>query len=168
MTGFSGIGSDMIGTLIVGAGAAALMYALLHLTRKLGYPLPKWALPAGIGLAMIGYATWNEYSWASRVKAQLPDRAQVIAEGQARSALRPWTYLHAPVARIAVIDRAATRSDGQGHRIARVLLVERWRNTVAVEQGVDCEAGRLRPPEGEWQRVAADDPVLTTICREGG
>ncbi|NHF72198.1 hypothetical protein [Paracoccus xiamenensis] len=167
MTGASGIGWDLIGTLAVGGGAAAVLYALMHAMRAAGHSLPRWLLPAGIGLAMIGFATWNEYSWAARVKAQLPERVAVVAEGSARSPLRPWTYLAAPTARLALIDRGALKDDGQGTRIAPVTLVERWKRSVTVEQGVDCAGGRLRDPQGNWHPAPADDPVFAAICAGG-
>lgn len=167
MTGMSGIGWDLLGTLAVGAGVAALLYALMHAARKAGRPVARWLLPAGIGLSMILFASWNEYSWASRVKAQLPDRVTVLAEGEARSALRPWTYLFAPTARLALIDMGALREDGEGHQIAPITLVQRWQRSVTVEQGVDCATGRVRLPEGDWQATTADDPVLMAVCQGG-
>ena len=30
--------------------------------------LPKWVLPAGIGLAMLSYSIWNEYTWYPRMR----------------------------------------------------------------------------------------------------
>ena len=102
MTQFSGLGMDLLGVFAVGIGAAALLFALTHAARKAGRPLPGWLLPAGIGVAILTYATWNEYSWAGRVKAQLPERVQVVAEGTGRSGLRPWTYVVAPVSRLAL------------------------------------------------------------------
>ena len=167
MAGTSGIGWDLIGTLAVGGGAAALLYALMHAARAAGRQLPRWWLPAGIGLAMIAFSTWNEYSWAGRVKAQLPARVAVIAEGSARSPLRPWTYLSAPTARLALIDRAALKDDGQGAQIAKVMLVERWKRSVTIEQGVDCAAGRMRDPQGSWYAAPTDDPVFTAVCTGG-
>ena len=107
MSDASGIGRDLLGTLAVGGGAAALLYALMHAARAAGRPLPRWLLPAGIGLSMIAFATWNEYSWAARVKAQLPDRVAILAEGQVSSPLRPWTYLSAPTTRLALLDPQA-------------------------------------------------------------
>lgn len=167
MTEASGIGWDLIGTLAVGVGAAALLYALMHAARAAGRALPRWLLPAGIGLSMILFATWNEYSWAGRVKAQLPDRVAVIAEGQIRSPLRPWTYLSAPTARLALIDRGAVTDDGQGAQIAQVMLVERWKRSVTVEQGVDCTGHRVRAPQGAWVSAPPNDPVLNAVCAGG-
>ncbi len=167
MTGMSGIGWDLLGTLAVGAGMAALIYAVMHAARAAGRPLPRWVLPAGIGLSMIVFASWNEYSWAGRVKGQLPGRVAIVAEGETRSPLRPWTYLYAPTARLALIDREALRETQDGTRIAPITLVQRWKRSITIEQGVDCDDKLMRLPEGEWQPVASGDPVLRVACPEG-
>ena len=159
----NGIGSDMLATLAVGGGVAAVLFAAMHTIRKLGYAPPRWLLPASIGIAMIAFASWNEYSWADRIKSQLPTRASVIAEGQDRSALRPWTFIVAPTTRLAVIDRATLRDDGRGGQVAGVILVERWKRSVTVEQGIDCKTGKVRPPNAGWQD-AGSDPAYALLC----
>ena len=168
MTQFSGLGMDLLGVFAVGIGAAALLFALTHAARKAGRPLPGWLLPAGIGVAILTYATWNEYSWAGRVKAQLPERVQVVAEGTGRSGLRPWTYVVAPVSRLALIDPDGVRlGEEEGTQVVPVILVERWKRSVTVEQGIDCAEGLSRPPDGEWQVAAPGDPAFAAICAEG-
>lgn len=169
MNELSGLGSDLLGTFAVALGAAALLYALGHAARRAGHPLPRWVLPAGIGLSMIGYATWNEYSWAGRVKDQLPDRLQVIAEGRMQSPLRPWTYLAAPVARLALIDPEAVRAADPGGeaQIVPVILVQRWQRSVTVEQGINCATGETRPPGEDWRDAASTDPAFAAICAGG-
>lgn len=168
MNELSGLGADLLGTFAVAIGAAALLYALGHAAKRAGRPLPRWVLPVGIGLSMIGYATWNEYSWASRVKDQLPDRVEVIAEGQVQSPLRPWTYLVAPTLRLALIDPAALRAaDAEGAQIVPVTLVQRWKRSVTVEQGINCTTGETRPPGADWQQAASTDPAFAAICAGG-
>ncbi|SDE25779.1 hypothetical protein SAMN05421538_10579 [Paracoccus isoporae] len=168
MNQISGVGADLLGVFAVAIGAAALLYALSHALRAARRPLPTWVLPAGIGASMLIYATWNEYSWASRIKAQLPERVQVVAEGTGRSGLRPWTFVVAPTSRLALIDPQAVRDDGQGAQIVPVILVERWKRSVTVEQGVDCAAGRTRAPDADWQPAAPGDPAFAAICGQGG
>ncbi|MBA4489756.1 hypothetical protein [Paracoccus sp. S1E-3] len=163
----SGIGGDLLGTLAVGGGAAALLYAVMHAVRAAGWGLPRWLLPAGIGLAMIAFATWNEYSWAARVKAQLPDRVAVLAEGQSRSPLRPWTYLAPPTTRLALLDPQALTAGAEGAQIAQVMLVERWKRSVTVEQGVDCGGRRMRAPDTAWYPAPIGDPVFAAVCSGG-
>ncbi|MDO5604074.1 MAG: hypothetical protein Q4G25_02825 [Paracoccus sp. (in: a-proteobacteria)] len=168
MSQLSGIGGDLFGTFAVAIGAAAVLYALMHAMRSMGRPLPRWVLPAGIAAAIIGFTTWNEYSWAERVRGQLPERVVILAEGKGRSALRPWTYLVAPVSRLAVIDPQAIRPGPEGEQVVAVVLVERWRRSVTIEQGVDCTAGRIRAPDGgAWQVAPPGDTILAAVCKGG-
>ncbi|WBU62683.1 hypothetical protein [Paracoccus aerodenitrificans] len=167
MNRLSGVAADLLGTFAVAIGAAALLFAITHAMRRAGRPLPTWVLPAGIGAAIIAFASWNEYSWASRIKAQLPERVDIIAEGTSRSALRPWTLLIAPTSRMALIDPDAVRQGDDGSNIVPVILVERWKRSVTVEQGVDCANGRTRQPEGEWRQASEGDPAFAAICGEG-
>ncbi|MFV0410193.1 MAG: hypothetical protein ACK5LJ_11010 [Paracoccus sp. (in: a-proteobacteria)] len=164
MNEVSGLGYDLLGTFAVAIGAAALIYALGHALRRAGRPLPGWALPAGIGVAILAYATWNEYSWASRVETQLPEGYEVIARGETSSALRPWTYFAPPVSRLAVINPAALRGDGEGAQVLPVLLLERWKRSITVEQGIDCAGGKVRPPESGWVHADASDPSFNAVC----
>lgn len=169
MNELSGVGADLLGTFAVAIGAAALLYALGHAARRAGWLWPRWALPVGIGLSMIGYATWNEYSWAGRVKDQLPDRVQVIAEGRLQSPLRPWTYLAPPVSRLAVIDPNAVRAADEGGQaqIVPVILVERWTRSLTVEQGINCATGQTRAPGADWQAAMPGDAAFAAICAGG-
>ena len=48
----NGMTWDIIGMLAVGAGIAALLYASSHALRKAGVALPRWIMPAAIGLGM--------------------------------------------------------------------------------------------------------------------
>ena len=56
----SGMAWDIIGMIAVGIGMAAVVYAASHALRKAGIWLPRWIMPAGIGLAMLGFTVWNE------------------------------------------------------------------------------------------------------------
>lgn len=167
MNELSGLSMDLLGTFGVAIGAAALLFAIGHALRRAGRPWPKWVMPLGIALSMIAFATWNEYSWASRVKAQLPERVMVVAEGQTRSAMRPWTYLAAPVTRLALIDPNAVREDDQGRKIVPVMLLQRWKRSVTVEQGIDCANDMTRPPEQDWGEAVTGDPAFAAICAGG-
>ena len=71
----TGVGVEVLGVIAVGVGTAAFLFAMLHALRKAGLALPRWLLPAGIGLAMIGYSVWNDYAWYDRAVARLPDGA---------------------------------------------------------------------------------------------
>lgn len=160
----NGIGVELLGVIAVGVGMAALLYAGMHLSRKLGLVLPRWILPAGIGLAMIGYAVWNDYAWLGRTTDRLPEGAQILMVGTDRQPWAPWTYLRPVPVRLAAMDgRAATTTD-DGTRRAQIMLVERRRPTLVLSQDFDCKGRRVRAPRSGWQPVAEGDPAFAAIC----
>lgn len=162
-----GVGVEIMGVVAVGIGAAAVVYAALHALRKAGVVLPQWLLPAGIGLAMIGYSIWNDYAWFDRARDRLPAGTRVLLVGDDSRPWAPWTYL-APVAvRFAALDPASIRADANGIRQAQIMLVERRGQTVVVPQDFDCAGGRIKPARGEWTPSGPDDPAFAAVCEEG-
>ena len=167
----NGMTWDIIGMLAVGAGIAALLYASSHALRKAGVALPRWIMPAAIGLGMLGFAVWNEYSWYGRVTGQLPQTVQVLETGSGGKAWRPWAFVVPVVNRIALIDRARL-SDGAGGVLrGQVLFVERWQPTRQVTLDFDCPGARIRAVAGarasDW-RPGAGDPAFAAICGKEG
>ncbi|MAN57116.1 MAG: hypothetical protein ACU0DB_12210 [Paracoccus sp. (in: a-proteobacteria)] len=163
----TGVGVEVLGVIAVGVGTAAFLFAMLHALRKAGLALPRWLLPAGIGLAMIGYSVWNDYAWYDRAVARLPDGARVLMVGTGSVAWAPWTYLAPLTLRFAALD-PATITDRDGIRRAEILLVERRGQTLVVPQDFDCAAGRIKPARGDWVSAAPDDPVWAVVCQQGG
>ncbi|MBI6629031.1 hypothetical protein [Pontibaca salina] len=168
------MGWDVLGMLIVGLGAAAVLYAALHALRKAGFHTPGWALPSGIGAAMLLFTIWNEYTWFPRVRDQLPDHVQVLDTGAGGKAWRPWTFVVPMVTRFSALEPSSGQLDKDGPIRVRILLVERWQPTRFVTLDVDCASERQRMVAGNgtaqnWQAVAGNDPVLITACaNEGG
>lgn len=162
-----GVGVEILGVVAVGIGTAAAIYAALHALRKAGVALPRWLLPAGIGLAMIAYSVWNDYAWFDRARDRLPAGAQVLLVGADRRPWAPWTYLAPVTVRFAALDAASVRGTGDGLRQARILLVDRRGQTVVVPQEFDCAGGRIRPARGDWSLAAPDDPAFAAVCEKG-
>ncbi|MTH79123.1 hypothetical protein GL286_15450 [Paracoccus aestuariivivens] len=161
---------DIFGMVAVGIGAAALIYAAAHALRKAGVKVAGWILPAFIGLSMLSFTIWNEYSWYSRVRAQLPDTVEVLQTGTGGKAWRPWAFVIPMVNRFAVIDRAAVNEGVDGLQRGEVLFVERWQPTRSVTLDFDCAGSRLRAVSdetaSEWRSGSAD-PAFAAICRKG-
>lgn len=165
---------DLIATVAAGfvVGGVVLM-----LRRLLRLPLPKWALPAAAGAAMIAYSVWSEYSWYGRMEASLPPSVEIALTNQDRAWWRPWTYLRPITTRFVAFDREATLSNqaAPGQRLVTLLLFGRWEPTRSVQMIYDC-AGERRAPvaqggtvaDADWQPVPADDPVLPLVCAEAG
>ena len=168
----SGMAWDIIGMIAVGIGMAAVVYAASHALRKAGIWLPRWIMPAGIGLAMLGFTVWNEYSWYSRVTGQLPDTIAVLETGSGGKAWRPWSFVVPVVNRFALIDRAGLSDGADGLRRGQVLFVERWQPTRYVTLDFDCAGDRIRAVAAEGQasgwRPGADDPAFAAICGKEG
>jgi hypothetical protein len=173
---------DFIATVAAGAGVACIIIVANHLgLRFFGRRLPKWAMPAGIGLAMLGYAIWNEYTWYPRMRAALAEGV-VVASAPAESAMyRPWSYLFPTVARFIAIDRAnAARSPENPHIFAaNAIIFQRWLPERRIPQAFDCDKsaradlfdGASLTAEGnlkgaEWQS-ADDDPLVAAACNGG-
>ena len=160
----NGIGTDLLGVIAVGIGAAAVLYAGMHAVRRIGLSPAPWLLPAGIGLSMVVYSVWNDYGWYGRAVNQLPQDAQVLLVGRDKQPWAPWTYL-APVAtRFAALDPASVSEGGDGTRRAQIILVERRGQTVIVPQDFDCQGGRIRPARGDWMAAQSDDPAYAAVC----
>ncbi|MDK8875231.1 MULTISPECIES: hypothetical protein [Paracoccus] len=164
----TGIGVELLGVIAVGVGAAALLYAGMHLLRKLGLAPARWLLPAGIGLAMVSYAVWNDYAWYDRAVARLPADAQILLVGRDSQPWAPWTYLAPVVIRFAALDPAGISETAEGIRRAGITLVERRGPTLVVPQEFDCAKGLVRPARGAWSPPGPSDPAYSVVCGGGG
>lgn len=160
-----GIGFELLGVIAVGIGAAAVLYASMHASRKAGFAPANWLLPAGIGLAMICYAIWNDYAWLVRAQDRLPEGAEVLLTGHDSYFWAPWTYVFPATIRFAALDPASI-SNSEGVKRAEIMLVERRGPTLIVPQEFDCKAGRVRPANGNWTD-AQDDPAFAIVCNNG-
>ncbi|WP_149141008.1 hypothetical protein [Gemmobacter caeruleus] len=169
---------EFLAAIIAAIGCAGLVL----LARKLVPGLPKWAMPFGAAVGLIGTTVWLEYDWFDRVSAELPEGIEVVWRDETPQGLRPWSFVAPLTTRFLALDtRKVTPHPAQPDlRLAHVYNFARWR---PVEDGflaVDC-AGQRRvaivegveiTPEGvlqgaEWQAAAADDPVMKAACREG-
>ena len=85
------------------AGLAAAGIALLF--RKLsGQRLPKWIIPVFVGLGMLGYQIYYEYSWYDHLQARQPEGTVVISSEREEVFWRPWTYYYPMTVAFTVVD----------------------------------------------------------------
>jgi hypothetical protein len=170
---------DFISTMAAGFAVAGIVLLLIRLT---GRRLPKWTLPAAVGLAMIGFSIYREYTWFPEARAQLPAEVIITDVPQDRVFYRPWTYVWPLATRFMAVDRRTRRvSESDPNMIvAPVLLVKRWIGASAVPMAFDCAKNRMATlAEGteladagtltgaEWHDVGADDSVLMAACKGG-
>lgn len=169
-------------TMLAGAALAFLtLYAARHALGKFaGIALPKWLMPAGIGLAMLGTAIWSEYSWYPRLRAGLPATAEVVLTGQDSAPWRPWTYLRPLTVRAMVIDRAKLAAPAPGVVATDLLLLQRWAPLQTVSVAYDCAGARRADLFGAakvesdgtlsgaaWQPLDPGDAGLRAACLGG-
>ncbi len=173
---------DFISTVAAGGGAACLIYIANHLSGRLrGRKLPKWAMPAGIGLAMLLFSIWNEYSWYPRIRAALPEGVVVATAPTDRAMYRPWSYAFPSVSRFIAVDTANAARSSSDPQIfaANAVVFQRWQPERRIPQAFDC-ANRARADlmdgatlsddgtlkGAEWLKTG-DDPLVTAACGGG-
>lgn len=167
---------DFIAMASVGFGAAGVFLLLRKLLRD---RLPKWALPAVIGAAMLAFSVWSEYSWYSRVTAKFPADVVVVSAPQERSYFRPWTLVFPPITRFLALDTTSllTSQENPAIRQGQLFVVTRWGGTERVPEAFDCEkwyhatlvdgaaltaAGALTG--SVWLEARPDDALMLAAC----
>lgn len=167
---------ELIGTIVAGAVAALLVWAL---NRTLKGRLPKWLIPAAAGGAMLAATISSEYSWYSRTSALMP-KGMIVAQTVEETAFyRPWTFAVPFVSRYVAVDlpSARTHPDQPGQKLVDLVFYGRWTRTAKVPMLFDCAQGRradvvdgIRFDDGggvvgaQWFDVAAEDPLLRAAC----
>lgn len=171
---------NFIGTLLVGGVVALMLWAGARTFRR---RLPKWIYPAAVGVSMIAFQIYNDYTWFGRTTADLPDTIEVTDTYAGQSPLKAWTYVLPVVDRFRALDRATLQRNPAVPElvIADVILVTRFQPTFTASQIFDCAGHRIadghaglafdaegRPTDAEWREVSADDPLLVAACRGDG
>ena len=169
---------ELIGTLVAGAAAALLFWALNRLFKG---RLPKWLTPVAAGVAMLFATITSEYGWFERTKAVMPEGMVVAQAIEDRAFYRPWTYVTPYVSRFVAVDLATMRTHPQqpDQRIVDLVFYGRWARTAKVPMLVDCALDRRADivdgvefgDNGEalgvaWQDVPAGDPIHEAACME--
>jgi hypothetical protein len=168
---------ELFGTLIVGALSALFLW--LFYRAVLRRPLPRRLLPIGVGLAMIAYTVWSEYSWGWRTREALPEGIEVIETFATNSLWRPWTFIAPQVTRMIAVDRAGIRHNPAYPGIALVdlVLLERFAPARRIVRLIDCgeartadvtdpsrlSEGGLPAPEA-WVPLRRDAMLYRALC----
>ncbi len=167
---------ELIGTIVAGAVAALLVWAL---NRTLKGRLPKWLIPASAGAAMLAATISSEYSWYSRTTATMPEGMVVAQTIEEKAFYRPWTYTAPFVSRYVAVDQQSTRThpNQPDQRLVDLVFYGRWTRTAKVPMLFDCaENQRADVVDGitfgdggavtnaQWFPLKATDPLLRTAC----
>ena len=170
---------DLIATLTAGAGLAGVVMVIRAVLKG---RLPKYIIPAAIGLGMLLFSVWNEYSWFPRVRDAMPEGVKLVSTPEDRVFYRPWTYVFPVITRFAALDMTAKKVSAVNPaiRMVDVLLVQRWVATTRIPLAFDCAnsqrvdlvGGVSVAPDGtvsggKWQAVDAADEMQQTACMEG-
>lgn len=169
---------NYIGTFLVGGTVALLLYAV---ARTFKLKLAGWVYPAAIGISMIAFQIYNDYTWFGRTAAALPPSHVVTGSFVSTSPLKVWSYAVPIVDRFSVVDRGSVKRNPAtpGLVIADVFLVTRFQPTIRAVQFFDCTAGRRadahqnvtfdedgKPENLEWVPLEPGDPMLEAACSE--
>lgn len=170
---------DFIGMFAAGFGTAGVVMLLNRLT---GRRFAKWAMPAAIGVAMLGFTIYREYTWYPGIVAQLSPEMVIAVAPADRVAYRPWTYLVPQTLRFVAVDGATMLRSAAAPdlRVADAVIVQRWMPTRRVRVAFDCAGFRRADlvegaglAEGgaltgvDWREVGSDDALLKAACNGG-
>lgn len=164
---------ELIATFVAGLGAAGMVH-LLNVVS--GRRLPRWLMPAGAGLAMLGFTIWSEYNWAERTTESMPEGLVVVSEVEKSWWWKPWTYARPQVVRVMTADLATVRTNPETPdiKLVSLYLFARWNQPAEVIQLVDCakanwafatpEAVANPEEDGVWHALDQDDSLYGALC----
>jgi hypothetical protein len=168
----------LFGAIALGLGTAGV--AMLAF-RVVGRRAPRWVPPLAGGLAMFSFYLWMEYAWFERVTLPLSENVVVVETFERRAWWQPWSLIAPTTVRFTAMDRRTAEPVGEELARVELWLVDRYTGSARVAQIYDCRAPRRldvgpqtrlddagRPVNGEWRRIAADDPHRRTACRLAG
>jgi len=167
---------ELIATVFAGVAVAGIV---MLINKLIGGLLPRWTLPVGAGLGMIGVTIANEYGWYDRTAATLPDGMEIAQTVENQSFYRPWTYAWPYVERFVAVDVTSLRQNPAlpGQRMVDLYFYGRWSPLNTMSVLLDCDGARRASladgaefgadgavTDAAWVTVPADDPVLVTGC----
>ncbi len=167
---------SLIGTFLVGATVGVFIWAGY---RAVGRKVPGYLIPMAVGVSILGYTIWNEYSWFGRTMDGMPPEVKLVKTYPESKPWAPWTYIVPRVSRFVAIDMAKARTNPKlpSYVIVETLLVKRDGSAVKVQQMVDC--GRYRfadlpanptfgddgQPQGvQWAPEDDFPELITAVC----
>jgi hypothetical protein len=160
---------------------AFAVWGVLLAVYRIGFKRkpPKSVAPLVIGLSLVSFVIYNDYSWQSRTVDALPEQAVVVERFTKTVAWQPWTLLVPRVEALVVVDTSRIRRNDKlpDFPMAELALIRRWDDTLRANHLVDCKAGRHTtvgadseldgrglPKDAVWETLAADSGILKTVC----
>lgn len=152
------------------AGAIAVWgsYTLLNRFIFAG-KLPKWLLPAGIALVIIGLQIFDEYDWFRRKMVEWPENMVIVeAKGEAQI-YRPWTFIATPITQITAYNRDSREVKAQGEWAGTLIIGSRLGSATAQPIFVNCPSQEMAIGNGEDENLhlnAIPENWYQALCQE--
>ncbi|PRY22628.1 hypothetical protein CLV78_106169 [Aliiruegeria haliotis] len=146
-----------------------------------GGRLPRWSMPVAAGACMIALAIRMEYAWFETNTADFPEGVEITSTRESSAFWRPWTYVWPMTDGFTAVDLASVRTNDTvpDQAMAKMFFFARWKAPREVQMVFDCTDNRIAPlndtitfddsgavAEADWAMLPADDPTLTTVCKE--
>ncbi|RFC63047.1 hypothetical protein DYI37_13990 [Fulvimarina endophytica] len=149
---------ELVAAITLALGIGGLAYGLRRIS---GGRLPKTVIPVAAALALVAFAIWGDYSWASRTASALPARVVVVDELGESNVWRPWSYLFPVTERLVALDEGSVRPEANDSGLVRADLYFIERRQAARKSTISVDCASPRSPAGE---TAADGRLIQAIC----
>lgn len=167
---------EIVAIVAIGLGSASILFAGFKLFRRTP---PKYLIPLISGGGMVLFSIYNDYDWAPRARATLPDGVVIAEERETSNGLKPWSLFVPVVEQMVIFDKLKLRRHAMQTNFVMVESVMMSRYLKAEEQFhvIDCDAGKRLdlvagvemnddglPTNGEWITLDPSDIMLTGAC----
>ncbi|MEG3619582.1 hypothetical protein V5T82_14035 [Magnetovibrio sp. PR-2] len=133
---------NLLATFFVGASVWILIWAGFRTFKR---KAPGVLIPFAVGMSMLGYTIWNEYSWFERTMGAMPPEVQLVKTYTESRAWAPWTYIVPRTNRFVAVDlgKARTNPKFPDMVLVETLLVKRDEGPAKVQQMMHCGLGQF-------------------------
>lgn len=167
---------QLAATAAIGLVGAGIIYLI---AKSTGWKPPSVAYLIAIAVGMVGYAIYDEYSWYSRVSAELPTRLKVVRTYATSMPYQPWTYAAPRVYKFDAVDLASKRVNPNAPDLSLVRMLRVTRNTSSVDISaiVDCSNDRFTevdattkfadtglPVNPTWEKLSGHPALKQSVC----
>lgn len=171
---------EFIATLAAAFGMAGMALIVTHLAKLAGFRAPKWLIPLFAAVGIFAFQIHQEYYWYNQEVNKLPEGIEVIKKIEDTAWYRPWSYLKPQTVRFMAVDigQAKWYKENPEIKLVNLYLFSRRMSVKRIAQLIDCtEHARADYSSAQatnaifdltaaqWRKVAADDPLLLTVCQ---
>jgi hypothetical protein len=166
----------LITAVLISVVVILITWAVFRTTKK---RMPGFLIPMLVGVTVIAYGIYSEYTWESRTLASMPASMQVVNRVSGKSLLSPWSHLIKRTDSLSVVDtqNILKNPEQPGFSILELLVLQRFNPVLRIHQLVDCNnkqrADLIADPEFDsqglptgldWRAVPEDHALLQVAC----